>query len=82
MTTYPTGPNAPRQFAALRTETDSFLELVRRLNQAAARLQDTDGADADAETEIDGIRTAMHQSVDRMTSYAGLTRESLDPDSI
>lgn len=80
MTTYPTGPDAPRQFAALRAETDNFLELVRRLNQAAARLHDT--ADADAETEIDEIRTAMHQSVDRMTSYAGLTRETLDPDSV
>ena len=55
-----------RKYMALRTETDDFIGLVRRLNGAALERQE-DG--------IDRVATLMHASVERMRSYAGFEGE-------
>ncbi|UCC48685.1 MAG: hypothetical protein JSV41_00465 [Gemmatimonadota bacterium] len=53
-----------RKYLQLRSEVDRFLGLVRRLNTDAVS-----GYDAG----VDEAKAAMHQSVDRMASVAGVT---------
>ncbi len=55
-----------RKYMALRTETDDFIGLVRRLNSAALERKE-DG--------VDRVVTLMHASVERMRSYAGFEGE-------
>ena len=64
---HPLLPNE-RKFAALRSEVDDFIDLVRRLNAAALQVQ---AGDVTAEARFDGTRLAMLESVDRMTAFAG-----------
>jgi hypothetical protein len=63
-----------REFRPLREETDYFLKLVRRLNNAA--LSGRQGATG-AETEMEQLQSDMYHSVDRMRRLAGLTEEEL-----
>lgn len=67
-----------RKYLALRKETDYFLGLVRELNRAA--VQSREGVDTDA--EIDQVREAMVNSVERLVHYAGKTPRQLNPTAI
>ncbi len=53
-----------RRYLRLRDELDSMVDLVRKLNRAAL--------EPDAEKELEGLRSAMHQSVDEMLEVAGV----------
>ena len=64
-----------RKYAALRTETDHFVALVRQLNTAALALDK--GDEETPRFAIDEVRTEMHRSVDRMVEYAG----KVDPEA-
>lgn len=59
-----------RRFHELRAEVDSFIGLVRRLNQAALRTKER-GLAAGEEESL--ILSAMHESVDEMGALAGMT---------
>jgi hypothetical protein len=63
-----------RAFRPLRRETDYFIKLVRRLNQAAVAAQR--GAPS-AIDDLNQVHEDMHHSVDRMLRLAGLTEEDL-----
>ncbi|MGQ0813267.1 MAG: hypothetical protein ACT4O1_02245 [Gemmatimonadota bacterium] len=59
-----------REFAPLRTETDYFLKLVRRLNRAALAAE---RGSANAVEEMDRVQNDMYHSVDRMRRLASQT---------
>jgi hypothetical protein len=59
-------------YRPLRSETEYFLTLVRRLNSAALR----DGS-LGAHQELDRLHEELHHSVDRMRRLAGLTEDDL-----
>jgi hypothetical protein len=63
-----------REYRPLREETDYFLKLVRRLNNAA--LSAGQGV-VGAETELEQVHSDMYHSVDRMRRLAGFTAEEL-----
>lgn len=64
---HPLLPSA-RRYHALRDEVDEFIQLVRRLNTAAARQVSGDAA---AEPQVAAVRQEMLSSVERMVAYAG-----------
>ena len=68
-----------REFKPLRTETDFFLKLVRRMNRAALLAE---GGSHAAHEEIDRLEDEMHHSVERMRRLAGRTAEELGLDSL
>ncbi len=53
-----------RRYLRLRDELDNMVDLVRKLNRAAL--------EPGAEKDLEGVRSAMHQSVDEMLEVAGL----------
>jgi hypothetical protein len=63
-----------RAFRPLRTETDYFVTLVRRLNRTALAAQ---RGSAGAAEELERVHADMHHSVDRMLRIAGRTEEDL-----
>lgn len=63
-----------REYRPLREETDYFLKLVRRLNNAAISARQ---GTVEAETELEQLQSDMYHSVDRMRRLAGLTEEEL-----
>ncbi len=53
-----------RRYLRLRGELDDMIDLVRKLNRAALK--------PGAEEELEGVRSAMQESVDRMVEVAGV----------
>ncbi len=53
-----------RRYLRLRDELDDMVDLVRKLNRAALK--------PGAEEELEGVRSAMQESVDRMVEVAGV----------
>lgn len=68
-----------RKYVALRTEADHFITLVRQLNAAAVSMDEGDARGS--RFAIDELQTEMHRSIDRMVSFAGKTREEVEPDA-
>lgn len=63
-----------RAFRPLRSETDYFIVMVRRLNRAAVAARRGSTA---AAADVERIHEDMHHSVDRMLRLAGRTEEEL-----
>ncbi len=60
-----------RRYLHLRDELDNMIDLVRKLNRAALK--------PGAEEELKGLRSAMHESVDRMVEVAGVEGRASAP---
>ena len=65
-----------RKYKPLREEVDRFVNLVRRLNGQALRLQAADSPEL--REEVAQTRDAMLQSVDRMLALAGKTESETE----
>jgi hypothetical protein len=63
-----------REYRPLREETDYFLKLVRRMNNAAIASRQGSAA---AESEIEQLQAEMYHSIERMRRLAGYTEEEL-----
>lgn len=60
-----------RKYTGLRREVDDFIDLVRQLNQEGIAMRAAPSEDQ--LRKIEQIQQTMHDAVDRMTSYAGVT---------